>query len=259
MYIYIYIYILQGFALPPTLSRTSGFQFGCSSWDLGCEVWKLVSKVFALDHMVSVPHPDSPLKLDYRALKTWDDVRQASKIEYKWQAILLSSIKIFGLHALQPCLFVLPYLAYSSSMGWVQFFCATVVLVNEIWYLFIIAYGFCLNAKWLLYAPLSDTQDPLSMGIYTECGAATYLCAPALFIMDHCWAAYSEPFHEFALEFSGLYGLFASVNAWVAILIGFIGHGAIFPSLLVGYMLSALELLCYLLYCCGASDAVITV
>ena len=40
---------------------------------------------------------------------------------------------------------------------------------------------------------------------------------------------------------SYLASMFASLSAWIALVIGFFGHGTMFPSLAVGYLLSGLS------------------
>lgn len=198
-------------------------------------VTQLFSRFLALDHLVSIPSK-AKVKIDFHALKSWDDVRKESNFEYYWQAIAVSAIKAGGLHAMQPFLFVVPYAAYSKDMGWIQFVCATFVVLNELWYLFIIPYAMRLNPKWLLYPPLSDTTDPLSF-TYEKPGPVAYFVAPAFFITASidCWG--------FMFFFSAFYGIFASVCAWVALAVGLVGNGVMFPSLLIGYILSAFEAL----------------
>merc|ERR1712241_691005 len=119
-------------------------------------------------------------------------------------------------------------------MGWVQYACATVVVMQEPLYRFIIGYGIYANPKWLLYPPLNDSQPMWALKA-NSVGAAWYFVQPASFIVGHSGV------DEVYISMVFFAGLFSSVCAWIAMAIGFAGYGVMFPSLLLGYILAALE------------------
>mmetsp|Transcript_23358 Transcript_23358/g.66407 ORF Transcript_23358/g.66407 Transcript_23358/m.66407 type:complete len:405 (+) Transcript_23358:135-1349(+) len=228
---------------------------GESEWFLGFAlapimrsgVTQVFTKFFAFDHMISIPQP--PLTLDYTDEKygTWDGIRMASNFQgHRYQAYFVSAVKLAGFHCMQPMLFMLPYAAYSHSMGWVQFTCATVVVVGEVWYLYIIVRGAIVNPRWLLYAPLSDERSYRSWravdGPFGDDGYLGRMMGPAWYFAGPATFISSSIGDSTLIIISGFGQAFVSVCAYLAIVIGLAGHGVMYPSLLVGYMLAAFEL-----------------
>lgn len=198
-------------------------------------VTKGIAKVLALDHLTSVPQP--PKKLDYISLRTWDQVREASDFEYKYQAYATSAIKGVVFHASQPTFFLYTYAAYSDSMGVWQWSFATIVVTMEVLYLCIIVFGINRNPRWLLYCPMSDEQDLLGD---KSPGSLWYVAGPAVFILHQCDCQCS------AVVVS-VFNTFASLCGIVALCIGLSGIGVMFPSLAVAYVLCSLELFVFVL------------
>jgi len=212
-------------------------------------VISLVWNKLGLNHLTSVPQR---IRIDFGALQTWDDVRRASYFECKFQAYLVSFIKLVFFHVMQPLLFFVPFISYCSGMGRIQLGCATAVVVNELLYCFWIVKGLTKNAKWLLYAPQGDTRPEQFEGVHST--PMWYFVNPAAFI------AYSikEPGDTGnGLRFALVCGIIASVSSFVALVVGFAPtlpgyefRGVMFPTLCVGYVLAFIEGPIMLLICC---------
>lgn len=110
------------------------------------------------------------------------------KCDFKhyWQAIFVSWVKLFALHLMQPILFIVPFLAYSASMGWVQYLCAIVVVLNEVMYIWITTLGLYFNRKYFLHCPFNDARS----GLHYPSGPIGYFVMPAVSIYGMLYKYY---------------------------------------------------------------------
>ena len=162
---------------------------------------------------------------------SWDGQRQQQKLQWH-QAVIISAVKFVFWHLGQIVFFWAAWFAYKDMMSTGQFCFATIVAMKEALYFVNLLLATCYSPGYLLLAPFSEENKTVKL---------TYLLSPESVVV----------FSLYARRDGGVLGLFAgisfwsniiaSLSAWIALVIGFFGHGTMFPSLAVGYLLSGLS------------------
>ena len=118
-------------------------------------------------------------------------------------------------------------------MSWGQFFFATIVAMKEALYFMNLLLATYLSPGYLLSAPFSEKNKRVKLA---------YLLSPESVVMLYPLGVGSGGVVLGLFAFISYFAnIAASLSAWIALVIGFFGHGAMFPSLAVGYLLSGLS------------------
>ena len=118
-------------------------------------------------------------------------------------------------------------------MSWCQFRFATIVALKEALYIVNLLLATCFSPGYLLLAPFSEKNKGVKLA---------YLLSPESVVMLSLLGVGSGGVVLGLFAFFSFWtNIAASLSAWIALVIGFFGHGTMFPSLAVGYLLSGLS------------------
>ena len=169
---------------------------------------------------------------EYLRDDSWERQRTQQKLQWH-EALIISAVKFVFWHLGQIVFFWTAWFAYKDMMSWGQFCFATIVALKEAVYFVNLLLATCISPVYLMLAPFSEKNKGVKL---------VYLLSPESVVMESLFffSANGGVLETFSY-ISYFANIAASLSAWIALLIGFFGHGTMFPSLAVGYLLSGLS------------------
>jgi len=186
-----------------------------------------VGGLTGLDRLTAAHHKiKTKSMLDGHKLRSsFEEMMEEQELNW-FQAVTICITKLVFWHIGQIVFFLSAWFAYRKMMGWFQFICATVVALKEVFYGVLLFLGVKDAPQFLLYVPLSAQH-----------GRLLYCLSPASFVGALAGVSKNNKVLVFVVlmvEFAG------ALCACMALAIGLLCQGIMFPSLCCGYVLSAM-------------------
>lgn len=183
-----------------------------------------------VDRITRVRPPFQGITFDYEHGE-WERQVGLQNFPNRRLAKMVSCYKLFGLHLMQVVFFLVPFGIYSGFMGLVQWSFATVVAVKEAWYFVLIVRGTRINPSFLLFPPFNETdyRKVIQYGLMPDMFIVQCISGRPLDLRNRRNIDVSTGI-TIALTF------LSGISAWLAMVVGLSGRGAMFPTLLLGYL-----------------------
>ena len=174
---------------------------------------------------------------------SWEWQRRQQQLHWH-QAVIISAVKFVFWHFVQIVFFWTAWFAYKDMMSWGQFCFATIVALKEALHFVNLLHATCFTPGYLLLAPFSEKNKPLKLACFL-CPESVVMSTLVANVVGRVATLNRVSNVEGVLAwFAGisyLASIAVSLSAWIALVIGFFGHGAMFPSMAVGSLLSGLS------------------
>ena len=157
--------------------------------------------------------------------------RGGSKQLHWHQAVIISAVKFVFWHFGQIVFFWTAWFAYKDMMSWGQFCFATIVALKEALYFVNLMHVTYFSPGYLLLAPFSEKNKPLKLAYFLSQESVVMSTLVANVVGRVATLNRVSNVECVLAWFAGisyLASIAASLSAWIALVIGFFGHGAMF-------------------------------
>eukprot|EP00928_Gymnodinium_smaydae_P070371 TRINITY_DN54213_c0_g1_i1.p1 TRINITY_DN54213_c0_g1~~TRINITY_DN54213_c0_g1_i1.p1 ORF type:complete len:458 (-),score=45.72 TRINITY_DN54213_c0_g1_i1:134-1465(-) len=195
----------------------------------------LLSKMFSCFGVDRIASARTTIRTNFDFTKSLTELSIEQEFETPLQIFGVIASKLAVYHCGQVLFVVAGFFAYKVYMGPWQIFFGTIAILKEAWYLSLIVWATCCNRGFLMFCPASERRSQLTYAYFFD---PDYFLACCVSGDDNSLARNTNiRTLSFVVSFIG------GCAAMLAMLVGLVGDGAMFPSLFVGYLYSGLSVL----------------